>query len=273
LIEVTPPKYHIFIDYENDKEKSGIRFNVTEEELMRTFVLPFNEGKPFWFGGRLLSPSKVKRAVIFWSSEDCNKLVLPNGEGVTSCKDKNHVIESVCLGKVKGVHLCTEKFLISDRKTEESQGSASRVVPSGRRRVHIIHGKDEAMKQAVSQILEQIALVPVILHEQPNQGRTLLGEFSEYSDVTFVLVLLSPDEICSAVPRASQNVILELGYFLGKLGRRNVLPLYRETKGFDLPVDIVGVGYAKFDLEGTWKFKLAKSLQDSGYDVDISKIR
>ncbi len=270
---MTPPKYHVYIEYEQDTEKSGLRFNISEEELRRTFVLPFNAGKPFWFGGRLLSPSKVERAIIFWSSEDCNKLVLPTGEGVTSCKDKKLVIESVCLGKVKGVHLCTEKFLILLDKTGESKSAASGAVTGGgRRRVHIIHGKDEAMKQAVAKLLRKLGLEPVILHEQPNQGRTLLGEFSEYSDVTFAVVLLSPGDPAVAVPRASQNIILEFGFFLGKLGRKGVLPFYRETKGFDLPVDILSIGYSKFDEEGTWKFKIAKALQECGYEIEQSKI-
>jgi predicted nucleotide-binding protein len=273
LIEVTPPKYHVYVECEKDKEKTGIRFNLTEEELMRTFVLPFNEGKPFWFGTKLLSPSKVDRAVIFWSSEDCNKLVLPSGEGVTSCKDKKLVIENICIGNVNGVHCCTEKFLLSTEKKEENSGLTSvPLVSTGRKRVHIIHGKDEAMKQAVAKTLEKLGFEPVILHEQPSQGRNLLGEFSEYSDVTFAVVLLSPDDTSAPAPKASQKVILELGFFLGKLGKRSVLPLYRETRNFDLPPDIAGNAYTKFDEEGTWKYKLAKELQNSGYRVDLKKI-
>jgi predicted nucleotide-binding protein len=258
---VTPPKYHIYIEYEKDKEKSGIRFNLSEEELVRTFVIPFNAGKPFWLGGKLLSPSKVERAVIFWSSEDCNKLFLPNGEGVASCKDKKCAAENICLGKVKGVHICTEKFLALNEKSEAN------ALDSGRKRVHIVHGKDESMKQVVAQTLEKLGFEPVILHEQPNQGRTLLGEFSEYSDAVFVVVLLSPDEVQSAAPKAGQNVILELGFFVGKLGEKKVFPLYKENKDFELPPDIAGIVYTKLDDEGTWKYKLANKLENCGYKV------
>ena len=266
---MTPPKYHVYVECEKDKEKTGMRFNLTEEELMRTFVLPFNAGKPFWFGAKLLSPSKVDRAVIFWSSEDCNKLFLPSGEGVTSCKDKKIVIENVCLGKVNGVHICTEKFLPMIGKAGSISAPAAAI---GRRRVHIIHGEDEAMKQAVVKTLEQLGLEPVILHEQPDQGRNLLGEFSEYSDVTFAIVLLSPDDTATQAPKPSQNVVLELGFFLGKLGGKSVMPIYRENKNFDLPADIAGAVYVKFDGEGTWKFKLAKALQNNGYFVELKKI-
>jgi len=267
---VAPPKYHVYVECEKDKDKTGLRFNLAEEELMRTFVLPFNEGKPFWFCGKLLSPTKVDRAVIFWSSEDCNRLVLPSGEGIASCKDKKRVIEDVCLGKVVGVHLCTEKFLPQTVKAGAHSASLGMVV--GRRWVHIIHGKDEAMKQTVAKTLEVLRLEPVILHEQPNQGRNLLGEFSEYSDVVFAVVLLSPDDASAPAPKASPNVVLELGFFLGKLGPKRVLPIYRETKNFDLPPNIAGADYVKFDVEGTWKFKLAKALQDSGFAVELKKI-
>jgi len=270
LIEVATPKYHVYVECERDKERTGMRFNLTEEELMRTFVVPFNAGKPFWFGGRLLSPLKVDRAVVFWSAEDCNRLVLPDGESVTSCKDKKRVIEDVCLGKVVGVHLCTEKFLPLMGKASVTSMALAGAVE--RRRVHIIHGKDEAMKDAVTETLEQIGLEPVVLHEQPNQGRNLLGEFSEYSDVTFVVVLLSPDDTEAQIPKASQNVILELGFFLGKLGKGKVLSIYKENKHFDLPPDIVGASYTKFDEEGIWKYKLAKALQDNGFLVELKKI-
>jgi predicted nucleotide-binding protein len=267
---VTPPKYHVYVECEKDKEKTGLRFNLTQEELTRTFVLPFNAGKPFWFCGRLLSPSKVDRAVIFWSSEDCNKLALPNGEGVTSCKDKKQVIENVCLGKVNGVHICTEKFLPPMGKANAT--SAPATVAVGRRRVHIIHDKDEAMKQTVAKTLEQLGLEPVVLHEQPDRGRNLLGEFSEYSDVTFAVVLLSPDDDKTPALKPNQNVVLELGFFLGKIGAKSVLPFYRENKNFVLPPDIAGVDYVEFDGEGTWKYKLVKALQNSGYFVELKKI-
>ncbi len=111
------PKYHIYIEYDKSDEKSGMRFNVPEEELHRTFVLPFSEGKPFWFLGRLLYPSKVDKAIIFWSYEDGGTLVLPNREMVANHKDKKFVMEKICMGKVKGVQVCTEKFLpIKDKR-------------------------------------------------------------------------------------------------------------------------------------------------------------
>lgn len=118
MISLRLPKYHVYVEYSNDKEKSGIRFNLSHEELVRTFVTPFTASKPFWFCGRLLNPAKVERTVIFCSDEEASKLVLPNREEVAGHKDKKFVMDYICRGKVKGVHVCTEKFLVAPEKKE-----------------------------------------------------------------------------------------------------------------------------------------------------------
>ena len=60
------------------------------------------------------------------------------------------------------------------------------------------------------------------------------------------------------VPRARQNVILELGYFIGKLGRGRVCALYRND--LELPSDYQGVVYVEMDDAGAWKTRLAQEL-------------
>jgi len=105
------PKYHVYLEYNRDSENSGIRFNLSIEELDRTFLTPFKEGKSFWFLGKLLNPAKVQKVIIFWSYEHGGNLVLPNREMVAGHKDKKYVMEKISAGKVKGVTVCTEKFL------------------------------------------------------------------------------------------------------------------------------------------------------------------
>ena len=97
-----PPKYHIYLEYA-EPDKSGIRFNVPQEELVRTFSSPFTMGQPFWFLGKLLNPNTVIKAVIFWSYQTADKLTLPNQENLVAAKDKKCVIENILKGKVKGV--------------------------------------------------------------------------------------------------------------------------------------------------------------------------
>ena len=136
------------------------------------------------------------------------------------------------------------------------------------------------MKQAVARILEKIGLEPIILHEKPNTGRTIIEKFTDYSNVGFAVVLLTPDDkgyaisagIESAKHRARQNVIMELGYFLGKLGRESVMVIHTEEENFEIPSDYSGVLFVPFDSKGRWQFDLIKELRACGYDVDANKL-
>src|SRR5258706_1627408 len=88
-------------------------------------------------------------------------------------------------------------------------------------------------KQSVARFLEKLDLKPIILHEQPNKGRTIIEKFEAHADVGFAVVLLTPDDVGEAADRADklkhrarQNVVLELGYFIGKLGRGRACDLH-----------------------------------------------
>lgn len=63
------------------------------------------------------------------------------------------------------------------------------------RKVFVVHGRDEAAKEKVARFLQKLDLTPVILHEEPNAGRTIMEKFEDYSDVGFAVALLSPDDI------------------------------------------------------------------------------
>jgi len=155
--------------------------------------------------------------------------------------------------------------------------------------VFIVHGHDEKLKTQVACFLEQLELQPIILHEQADRGQTIIEKFEKHSNVSFAVVLLTPDdegrkiksekpgwsdpvfvEEMPMMPRARQNVIFEFGYFIGKLGRGNVCGLYCE--GVELPSDYSGVLYTKVDNQGAWQFKLVKELEAAGFDVDANRL-
>jgi predicted nucleotide-binding protein len=143
-------------------------------------------------------------------------------------------------------------------------------------RVFVVHGHDEAAREKVARFLERLGLSPVILHEQPNAGRTIIEKFENYADVGFAVVLLTPDDLGAAkaskpdlMPRARQNVIFELGFFVGKLGRNRVCALH--AGGIELPSDIHGVVYVDFDSGGAWRLNVAKELREAGFSVDMNR--
>jgi predicted nucleotide-binding protein len=116
----------------------------------------------------------------------------------------------------------------------------------------------------------------IILHERPTEGRTVIEKLEHYADVDFAVVLLTPDDVGavrdrpgSLQPRARQNVLLELGYFVGRLGRKNVCALYKGT--LELPSDYLVVVYVALDPAEGWRLQLAKELRSSGFNVDMNR--
>jgi predicted nucleotide-binding protein len=142
--------------------------------------------------------------------------------------------------------------------------------------IFLVHGHDDAVLHDAARFLERLQQEVVILRELPNKGRTIIEKFEDYSSVGFAVVLLTADDLGGpvAVPfdqqkqRARQNVILELGYFLGKLGRNRVCALYRP--GVEIPSDYTGVLYVALDDAGAWRFALAKELKAAGFQVDMN---
>lgn len=144
------------------------------------------------------------------------------------------------------------------------------------KRVFVVHGRDLQSLQWVQAFLSSVGMQPVVLHEQANQGGTIIEKFETHADVGFAVVLLTPDDEVrggdngAAKWRARQNVILELGYFVAKLGRSRVCTLKKGD--IEVPSDFFGVAYADFDSGGGWKIELLRELLAAGYDVDMNKL-
>ncbi len=165
----------------------------------------------------------------------------------------------------------------SATKSVNRDGSSGK---SSGRDVFVVHGHDSEVKETVARFLEKLGLVPIILHEQPNEGRTIIEKFEVASgEVTFAVVLLTPDDLGGADadrkhlklrPRGRQNVILELGYFMGRLGRSHVCAMYRGD--LELPTDFQGVIYIPFDAEGVWRTKLTQELVSAKMPVNVEAL-
>lgn len=143
------------------------------------------------------------------------------------------------------------------------------------RKVFVVHGQDTGAREAVARFLERTGFEPIVLHEQPNLGRTIIEKFEEHSAVSFAVVLMTPDDMGGIAggpmqPRARQNVILELGYFIGRLGRDKVCAL--KSGDIELPSDIFGVVWTALDAGGSWKVSLSKELQAAGFEIDWNKV-
>lgn len=143
--------------------------------------------------------------------------------------------------------------------------------------VFIVHGHDDEAKNKVARFIEKLGLEAIILHEHANEGKTIIEKFEAHAiNAGFAVVLLTPDDVGASKdteenlnPRARQNVILELGYFCGLLGRNRVCVLFKE--GVEMPSDYLGVIYTPLDSSDGWHLKLAKEMKVAGLDIDLNK--
>jgi predicted nucleotide-binding protein len=141
---------------------------------------------------------------------------------------------------------------ITEEKTEEAVNQISGAITHPQNKnVFIVHGHDEAKKWELKNFLSELGVRPVVLHEQDDLGKTIIEKFEYYaSQSVFGFVLMTPDEQTS-VPssteakwRTRQNVIMELGWFMAKLGRNRIVVLHRGA--VEVPSDISGVIYLEF---------------------------
>ncbi|MGN4154481.1 TIR domain-containing protein [Burkholderia gladioli] len=161
------------------------------------------------------------------------------------------------------------------RDAQSNREVAGSEVLAYSRRVFLVHGHDGEAHELVAGFLRKMDFEPVILHEQANQGRTVIEKVEAHGDVGFGVVLLTPDDLGRSVkeeelkPRARQNVLLELGYFIGRLGRARVCALKRGA--VDIPSDFAGVVWENMDDGNGWKLALARELKAADYQVDLNK--
>ena len=171
------------------------------------------------------------------------------------------------------------EFLQEEIADQEQRGAVvplrvSPAMPPGQK-VFLVHGHDDAALQTVARFLERIGLEVIVLSEQPDQGRTIIEKFEACAaDVGFAVVLLTPDDVAgsAAAPatdrRTRQNVMFELGYFAGKLGRERACLMRKGV--VEIPSDLHGVIYTDLDAGGGWKSKLTRELHAAGLNADPS---
>jgi predicted nucleotide-binding protein len=186
-------------------------------------------------------------------------------------KNKTEAI-AVLDGIISGFKEDTEEFAPS---VEGAPGAGSAAL--GSRKVFVVHGHDDGARETVARFLEKIELKAIILQEQPSQGLTIIEKFESHaSQVGFAVVVLTPDDLggptaaMAQSSRARQNVIFELGYFAGKLGRGRVCVLRKGE--IEIPSDLYGVIYTDMDVGEGWKLKLAKELKAAGLKFDGDKV-
>lgn len=267
--------YHIIVELKekDSKEKNKIileRDIASREDLISNYITPYRNGDEINLAGHCLTKKDVHSLVIRESSQESSIIMsVFMGDPDYAIYTRESAVESdkyfteitkLILKEVKGQLNSTQKFTTVNSSIDK-------------KKVFVVHGQDGETKLKVARFLESIDLKPIMLGEQASGGMTIIEKLEEYSDVGFGIILYTPCTIATpqeedTLPRAHQNVVLEHGYLLGKLKRKNVCALVKGS--IETPDDVSGVAYIEFDgdNDGVWQSKLVKELNIAGYSID-----
>lgn len=155
-----------------------------------------------------------------------------------------HSVENILATiRAASTRLARNPELLERKKAEENLRQ--------RENVFIIHGRDEAKWRELKDILKsEFRLNPIVLGEQPDAGcKTVIEKFEHYaSTCSYAVAVFTPDDEVSAGDdsylQARPNVIYELGWFCGRLGRSGAMLLLKE--GTSLFSDFGGIIQKRF---------------------------
>lgn len=172
------------------------------------------------------------------------------------------------------------KHVVQGRNQEDIRVFLEGQLTTSNKKVFVVYGHDETAKLQLEALLRRWDLKPIILDQQASAGQTIIEKLEEYgSDIGYAIILATPDDEGKAKDEAKykmrvrQNVVLELGMFLAKLGREKVAILLKEAEDFEKPSDIQGLIYIPFQNKvDEVAINLIRELARQGFNIDTTKI-
>ena len=181
-------------------------------------------------------------------------------------------------GKINSFN--TGKFTVQGKSQDQVRAILEGSAEPNNKKIFVVYGHDEIARTQLEALLRRWDLDPIILDQQASGGQTIIEKLEEYgSDVGYAIVLATPDDEGKAKAettyksRVRQNVVLELGMFLAKLGRKRVAILLKEATDFEKPSDIQGLVYIPFqDRVDEVSISLIRELTRQGYKIDATRM-
>jgi predicted nucleotide-binding protein len=264
-----------------DPQKVTKRFNIPEVKTLETSI---DEALSVAFGHGTVEYRRYSRATHL----DHGPVTMSSGPDLISARmgyasyerdEADEARQYLTEGKEEALALLRRAVTSLEEELADEVGDVSLATPateSANRKIFVVHGHDEATLQTVARFLEQLGLEAIILKEQPDQGRTIIEKFEDCArEVGFAVVLLTPDDLVASaaavqLSQARQNVIFELGYFVGRLGRGRACLLRRGD--VEIPSDLFGVIYSELDAGGGWKVKLVQEMKAAHLPFDANRL-
>ena len=174
----------------------------------------------------------------------------------------------------------TGRYNVQGKAQDQVKAILEGAAKQNNRKIFVVYGHDEIARTQLEALLRRWDLEPIILDQQESGGQTIIEKLEEYgADVGYAIVLATPDDDGKAKSetayksRVRQNVVLELGMFLAKLGRERVAILLKEAADFEKPSDIQGLVYIPFQNKvDEVALSLIRELSRQGYKIDTTRI-
>lgn len=273
--------YHVLVEIEDTSKKSKISYlyefdNSYLDDINEYILFPYSKMENIYIDGRIVNYKDIRKLKVFESNKGIDHIVdiadsVTFGAGFSFPKSRSSVMNEKYMSDVT-------KELLKSLKSSFANISSNAIEENNvidNKKVFLVHGRDDGVKNEVARFIQNMGLEPIILHEQANNGNTLIDKIEENTNVGFGIVLYTPCDIGGLSkdelkPRARQNVIFEHGYLMAKLGRKRVTALVKPN--VEHPSDISGIVYITHDNHDGWKVSLARELKSAGYDIDMNKL-
>lgn len=279
-LEKREPKMYYSI-YIHTTSKKHTNLDIpSKEELISNCLEPYLNYKYFYISGFRIHRTEIKEIIIketdFSLKEEAKKREEEDKDSNTTTYYENMVMFDKKLGTNITDNILKEaKTKIDEKKIEKDRNGKINENKKVGNKVFIVHGHDNGLKEEIARFIEKLGLEVIILHEQANNGNTIIEKFEKNAnEIGYAIILYTPcDKGFSSKDgegRARQNVIFEHGFFIGKLGRKYVAAIKKDN--VEVPSDLSGILYIEYDTKGAWKFELAKEMKGIGFIIDLNHI-
>ncbi|PTR02197.1 putative nucleotide-binding protein with TIR-like domain [Nitrosomonas nitrosa] len=254
------------------KDRSAVFNDLTFDELNQQIVKPWHSGRAFTVDGMIVKNiDDIQKIKITNTPQPKSYYAEQHNEKMRRSNIADLATDRRLLPLSSGKDY-THDLLFKEQEVKNTKGD---IVAGNIGNVFVVHGHDEQAKESTARFIEKLGLNAVILHEQANEGQTIIEKLEKHTNAAYAVVLFTPDDIGASAsspesfqPRARQNVLVELGYMAAKIGRNRVCVL-RKGK-VEAPSDFLGVLCIDIDAAGAWRLKLTKELKVAGLKVDLN---
>ena len=291
------PFYHVRITPASSPSREEVRVDLSRDELMERFVIPYLKGNTLVISGRSLPSNEIQRIRISKSDQDSKRLGEATRAERRSSPGNSIGSPSIEWVVASGAEEVTDEFITAPpgsyleptNESETEPNPRTEIKPSAdAREVFVVHGRNHAARDALFQFLRSVDLHPLEWNEavrSTGKASPYIGEILDaaFSRAHAVVVLFTPDDearlrqefrVRGDPPHETQlygqarpNVLFEAGMAISRSEERTVLVEIGVLKPFS---DVGGRHAIRFDGSTPRRQELAQRLQTAGCPVNLS---